>query len=440
MGTFKEENPITYRIDKMRKDWMENVCDDTQLVRWLLEKDEVRMVKAFSLLESSEHGQVPDLFMNFDVPFSTEDQYGLDLLNSWLEIWNNEDARKEVEPANVLPDWDDTPYKDAPVKNSERTFLEAMSSFVKSVDPKMKLVLNVMPTAYVGEPGFTDWVLNCLEVLPENLRLMVYDLDEDPIFHKVPMHFKTVTIFPRLNMAEATKEIVRQGDANDPAVGVNLCILNISEAAENKDEDGINRWGKEGLEVAEKTGLKSILATMYLAYGSAFYQLKKMKDAIRLFEDGEAEAIQGKAEDDIAVPAVLLQTYNFQAAAFLYTKKWDKAREAFLKASQEAQEQKNMAFYMEAQRQASLMSEKLHDDEKAYDLLVETYETCKPLDALNVKFTSMLLICERLYEFAYDQKNKQLVDEIEEYASNIWGKEWKDVSQKEVYQNILTTE
>lgn len=440
MSTFKDENPITYRIEKMRKIWIENVCDTTQLVRWLVQKDEVRMVKAFSLLESSEHGQIPDLFLNFDVPFSTEKEYGLDLLNNWLEIWNNEDARNEVESANVLPDWDDAPFRDAPAKNSEKTFLDAMSSFAASIDPKQKLVLNIMPTAYIGEPGFTDWVLNCLEVIPDNLRLMVFDLDESPIFHKVPMHFSTITLFPRLNMAEATKEIVRQGDMNDPAVGVNLCILNIAEATEDKDEDEINRWGKEGIEVAEKTGLKSIVATMYLAYGSAFYQLKKMKDAIRLFEAGEAEAIQGKDENDIAVPAVLLQTYNFQAAAHLYKKKWDKARENFLKASQEALDQKNMAMFMEAQRQASIMSEKMHDDQMAYDLLVDTYEKCKPLGNLNVKFTSMLLVCERLYEFAYDQKDKNLVDDIEDFAKEVWGEEWKDISQKEVYQNILTTE
>jgi tetratricopeptide (TPR) repeat protein len=297
-----------------------------------------------------------------------------------------------------------------------------------------------MPAAYIGEPGFTEWVLKCLDIMPENVRFMVFDLDESPVFHKIPMHFRVKTLIAKLNMAEATKEIVRQGDLNDPAMGVNLCILNISEATEKKDEDEINHWGKEGLEVAEKTGLKSIVSTMYLAYGSAFYQLKKMKDAIRLFESAEEHALQGKAEDDIAVPAVLLQTYNFQAAAFLYTKKYEKARDAFLKASEEALGQNNMAMYMEAQRQASIMSEKLHDDSKAYDLLMDTFEKCKPLGSLNVKFTSMLLVCDKLYEYAYDQKNKGLVDEIEDFATEIWGEQWKDISQKEVYQNILTTE
>ena len=440
MSTFKDENPITYRIDKMRKNWAENVCDATQLVRWVVLKDEVRMFKAFSLLEASEQGQIPDLFLNFDISFSSPERYGLDLLESWFLIWDSEDARAEVEHANVIPDWDDKPYRNAPIKKSEETFLTAMSTFAASIDPDQQLVLGIMPAGYMGEPGFLEWVLKCLEIMPSNLKFMIYDLSEKPIFHKVPMHFKVTSLVAHLNMSEATKEIVRQGDLNDPAVGVNLCILNIAEAAGEKNENQIHHWGKEGVDIAEKTGLKSIVATVYLAYGSAFYQLKKFKEAIRLFETAEDEALKGKAESDIAVPAILLQTYNFQAAAYLYTKKYEEARECYMKASDEALNQKNMAMYMEAQRMASIMSEKMYDTEKAFSLIKDTYEKCKPLDKLNLKFTSMLLICLRYYEFAYDQKNKALVDEIDAFASDIWSEQWKDVSQKDVYENILTTE
>lgn len=440
MGTFKEENPITYRIEKMRANWMENVSDNTQLVRWVVLKDEVRMVKAFALLESSEHGQIPDLFINFDIPFSTEQEYGLDLLNNWLSIWNNEEARAEVADANVLPDWDDKPFQNAPVKKSEETFLDAMSSFAESVDPKQKLVLNIMPTDFIGEPGFVDWVLKCLEIMPENIRFMIFDLEEMPLFHKIPMHFRVVSLIGNLNMSQATKEIVQQGDANDPSVGVNLCLLNIAEATNDKNEDEIHRWGKEGIEIAEKTGLKSIVATIYLAYGSAFFQLKKMKEAIRLFKSAEEQALEGKTEEDVAIPAIMLQVYNFQAAAYVYTKKYEEARACFMKSSDEALRQKNVAMYLESQRQASMMSEKLYDTQAAYDLVFEAYEKYKEYDKLQLKFTSMLLVCNRLYDFVYDEKNKPLIDEVDDFATGIWGEHWKDVSQKEVYQTILTTE
>jgi len=440
MSTFKDENPITYRIEKMRANWVENVADDTQLVRWIVQKDEVRMVKAFALLESSEHGQIPDLFINFDIPFSTEQEYGLDLLNNWLSIWNNEDARAEVADANVLPDWDDTPFQDAPVKNSEESFLDAMSSFAESIDPKQKLGLNVMPSDFMGEPGFVEWVLKCLEIMPENLRFMIFDLDEIPLFHKIPMHFRVSSLMANLNMSQATREIVQQGDANDPSVGVNLCLLNIAEATNDKNEDDIHKWGKEGVEIAEKTGLKSIVATIYLAYGSAFFQLKKMKEAIRLFKLGEEQALAGAVEEDVAIPAVILQVYNFQAAAYLYRKKYEEARECFLKSAEESLRQKNVAMYLESQRQASIMSEKLYDTKAAYDLTEEAYEKYKTHDKLQLKFTSMLLICNRLYDYAYDEKNKPLIDEIDEFATDIWGEHWKDASQKEMYQSILTTE
>ena len=321
MNTFKEENPIMYRIDQMRKNWEDHVCDNTQLVRWVLLKDEVRMLKAFSLLEASEYGQIPDFFINFDVPFSSVERYGYDLLTSWLEIWNNPDARAEVADANVLPDWDDTPYQDAEVKGSETTFLHAMSSFAKSISANQQLVLNVVPAGYKGAPAFTEWILKCLETFPENLRLMVFDLKEAPKFHEVPMHFKVCTLVADLNMHEATKEIIQQGDMNDPSAGVNLCLLNIAEATNEKDEEKIHHWGKEGLEIAEKTGLKSIVATVYLAYGAAFYQLKKTDRAMDLFKAAEEQAIQGNREEDIAVAAILLQAYNFQAAVCLYGKK-----------------------------------------------------------------------------------------------------------------------
>lgn len=440
MSTFKEENPITYRIEQMRKKWIEGVCDATQLVRWVIEKDEVRMFKAFSLLEASEHGQIPDLFLNFDVSFSSVENYGLELLNSWLEVWDSPDARAEVESANVIPDWDASPYRDARAKNSEETFLNAMSSFAASVDPDQQMVLGVTPVGYIGEPGFTEWVLKCLEIIPDNLKLLVYDLTDSPNFHRVPMEFKVSTLVANLNMSEATKEIIRQGDLNDPAVGVNLCVLNISEAANDKNEDDIHHWGKEGVKIAEETGLKSIVATVYLAYGSAFYQLKEFKEALKLYQAAEESVMEGEAGNDIAIPAVLLQVYNFQAATYLYTKKYDLAREYFLKSSEEALRQKNMAMYMEAQRQASAMSEKMHDDEKAYSIIEETYEICKPHDKLNLKFTSMLLICLKYHEFAYDQKNEPLVKEIDEFATGIWGDQWKDISQKEVYESLLTAE
>ena len=438
MSTFKEENPITYRIEQMRKNWKENICGDVQLVRWLIEKEEVRMVKAFSLLEGSEHGQIPELFLNFEIPFFSVDSYGKDLTDTWLTLWNNEEARKEVEYANVLPDWDDTPYRDCEEKNSDLTFLMCIASFARAIGPDEIMVLNVMPAAYDGDPGFVEWIVKCLKKLPANIRLMVYDLEDRQLFEKIPSFINAATLVADLKMNEAVKEIVTQGDSNNPAVGVNLCLLNISDAVNEEDEKQIHHWGKKGLKMAEDTGLKSIIATVYLAYGSAFFQLQNFKEALKLFHQAEIESISGmEANDDVAVPAVLLQTYNFQASTYLSTKKYDKAQNYFLETSKEALRQKNTVMYIEARRQAALMAEKRYEKTDAYSILKETYDTSKVEDKINLKFSSMLLLCSALHEYAFDHKNKELMNEIADFATEIWGEHWENLSQKEVYQTIL---
>lgn len=440
MSTFKQENPITYRIEQMRKNWINNVCESTQLVRWLIEKDEVRMVKAFSLLEGSDHGQIPELFLNFEIPFSTVERYGKDLTDSWLALWNNEEARAEIEHANVMPNWDHAPYQNCEEKNSDLTFLMCIGSFTKAIDPDQILVLNVMPAAYDEDPGFAEWILKCLKKLPENLRLMVYDLEERQVFKKIPTFINSVTLNANLKMNEAVKEIVTQGDKNNPAVGVNLCLLNIADAVNDNDEKQIHHWGKKGLEMAKSTGLKSIEATVYLAYGSAFFQLQNFKEALKLFHQAEIESINGMESGDAAVPAVLLQTYNFLASTYLSTKKYDKAQNYFLETGKEAWKQKNTVMYIEARRQAANMSEKRHEKEDAYTILNETYDNCKTKDKIDLKFSSMLLLCTALYKYAFNNKNKSLMDEITDLATEIWGEHWENLSQKEVYQNILTPE
>lgn len=438
MNTLKEENPITYRMDQMRKNWEDHVFQEAQLVRWLIKKDEVRMVKAFSLLEGSEHGKIPELFLHFEIPFSSAETYGKDLMDSWLTLWNSEEARKEIEHANALPDWNDAPYQNCPAENSGPAFFECMSSFARSVAKDQMMVIHVMPASYTGDPNFVQWVFTCLKKLPSNLRLMIYDLDDQQVFHKIPPEIKTVTLHANLDMHMAMQQIIQQGDVNDPAVGVNLCLLHISEAVNQKDEKEINRWGKKGLKMAKATHLKSIEATVLLAYGSAFYQLKKFKDALHLFHKAEVESIKGLETKDTAIPAVLLQTYNFQASVYLVTQKYDRAQAYFLKTSEESLKQKNTVMYIDARRQAAFMAEKQYKKDEAYTLLYETYEGCKKENKTSLKFSSMLLLCIALHKYAFEHKNRSLMEEISDFASDIWGEHWKNMSQKEAYQTVLT--
>ena len=439
MSTFKEENAITYRIAQMQKKWVDTVTPQTQLVRWLVKKDEVRMVKAFSMLEASEHGKLTELFLNFEQPFIGVEDYGKDLVHSWITLWNDQKSRDEVAHANVLPDWDDTPYHNIRKENSEWTFIKCMSSFATAIDPKIILVLNVMPQAYRGTSAFAEWVKKSLKILPSNLKLMVVDLESSQRFRDMPKYINEAILVPDLKMNEAIREIVSSGDTNNPAVGVNLCLLNMAEATNDGNEEQIQYWGIEGVKIAKETNLKSIEATVLIAHGSALYQLKKFQKAMDLFEKAEDTSIEGINEQDPSAPIVLLQSYNIQASTYLYKKDYTKALEYYIKTAAEAKSQNNIMMQIEACRQAAYVAARDYKKGEAYELLQQAYEEGKKVDQTTQKFSSMLLICIKLYEYADENKNEKLTKNIEEYATQIWGEQWKDLSQEEVYQQLLIT-
>lgn len=438
MSVFKEENAITYRIAQMQVQWEAVVAKETQLIRWLVKKDEVRMVKAFHMLEASEHGKLPALFLNFELPFEDIDTYGKDLVDSWTALWNDEKSRNEVAHANVLPNWDDTAYRSVATKNSAWSFMHCMSSFATAIDPKTVLILNIMPHAYMGDPEFVAWTEKCLKSLPSNLKLVVVDLKERQKFDNIPSYINQVTIEPNLDMQAAMKEIVSSGDTNNPAVGVNLCLLNIGEALNEKDKKQIHHWGKEGVKIAKETGLPSIEATVLIAYGSALYQLKKFDDALELFKKAEETSMEGLNTDPTAA-TLLLQSYNIQASTYLYKKKYTIAQEYYIKTATEAQSQKNPMMQVEAYRQAAYCAVKDGEKEEAYTLLQEAYTEGRKMEIEAQKYSSMLLISVKLYEYAGNNRNDDLEKDIAQYATNMWGEHWQNISQKEAHKQILTT-
>ncbi len=438
MSTFKEENAITYRLAKMQKKWIQFICKKAKVIRWLVDKDEARMVKAFAVTEASEHGKIEDLFINFETPFIDPKLYGKTLANDFVTLWNSKEAREEVAHANVLPQWDDTPYQEIQEKDSHLSFLQCMSSFADAIDDKTNIVLFLSPSELNNGATFANWVLDAAESLPSNLKIMVCDLKEKPHFKNFEESKTHITLEADLDMRGAIRELITAGDTNNPAIGVNLCILNLTEASGKKDIKAIHHWGKEGIRLAKETGFASIHATVLLAYGSAFYQLKKFDLALDLYHKAEIISLEGLSTEDTVSATLLIQAYHFQAATYLYTKKKEKAFDYYQKTATEAFSQKNTLLYLEASRQAAYIAKKRYEDEQAYTILKDTYSEGKKLAPHTSKFSSMLLICVGLHAYADDFGNDILKNEVSSYATTIWGEHWQDLSEKEAYETILT--
>ena len=431
MAAFKEENAITYRIEKMRKQWSKAVQRDSQLIKWSVKHDEVRMVQAFSLLEGSENGKLPEFFLNFQVPFSDTDTYAKVLTEFWLQLWNSPDARIEVESHNVLPDWDDARFKHIPEEDNIPIFLECMSAFTTAIHKKQILILNIMPLAYDRNSEFREWVWECAKNLPKNLKLMIYDVVDYPLFEKTPRDIDCVTSTPDLEMSNAMREILTAGSGtgSQSAMDINVCLFNMADALKDKDITEVRHWGKEAVDIGKKLKNKSLEATAYLAYGSGLFQLRKTDEAVKQYEAAEKIAQQGIAEKDATAPSLLLQSYNFLAALYHYKKKREKAAAYYEKTADTALEQNNLIMYMESSRLGAEMMRKTGERKKAYSWLKKAYQNGQSLPAETQKFSSMLLLCATLENYAEQENEIELMGTIDEHASNIWVTDWRELGK-----------
>ncbi|MCT4665991.1 MAG: hypothetical protein N4A45_12250 [Flavobacteriales bacterium] len=440
MAKFQEDNAITFRLKEMQKMWIKEICKKHQLVRWLVDKDEIRMVKAFVLAEASEHGKIEDLFIGFETPFEDPKKYGKALKEEFLTVWNSPEYRKEVEDYDVLPNWDSKPFEYPEEDKDGLFFAHCMASFAESIGKKTNIVLCLLPHAFYGNQLLGEWLENLVKKLPKNLKLMVMDAKDYSMFDFFRETKNSKTLEPNLDMSGAIRELIQNGDPHSPATGINLCILNLMEASKNKDLDAIKKWGEKGIRICRDMESKSMEATILLSYGSAYFQLKKYKIAIEKYALAEEISAKGRAEKDPTCDILNLQSKHFLAATYFVRKKRKISLEYYIQTAQKALEQENIMIYLEAQRQSIYISKKLWRSSEAQEIAKTAYYKGITLNKELLKFSPMLLITQSHYDFSKNENNQDEMKKIETFAIDIWGENWEDLSVKEGYQSVLEPE
>lgn len=435
----QENNAITHRITQLQTKWYRKVKEDTKLVRWLIEENEYRMLEAFVLLESGEHGVLSEFFFPFTIPFfdNKEESFALNLKNAWIDTWNNKQYRDEV-PKKLLPQWQSQPYENTTVKNREQEFLECMSSFAQAISNNARLVLVLLPQnlKQLGKQ-WGNWVLSLTEKLPDNLQIMVVDYKDSKAFRYIPNEVKEVSIEANLKMFQAMKEIVASsGDAHEPGIAINTCLLNIFEELQKENIRGVELWGNKGIEVAKEAASKSLEATVLITYGSAYFQLKKYDKALVKFKNALTACYDGIAQDDTVCESLLIQGYNFTAATYHVKRNKSEAIEYYLKTAETAKSYQVYPTYIQSIRLASELSVKQFNSKEAYKLLNNCFETVKELDKTMLRYTTFFLVCEKLYDKYHVNNEKDAAITVENLAKSIWGEHWKKPKPEEMIQPV----
>ncbi|MFM2375893.1 MAG: hypothetical protein RLZZ165_990 [Bacteroidota bacterium] len=428
MSNLNASNPIVHRLSLMRDKWMEGVSPDTKAVIWHVEPDEARMVQALVAVEASAQGELPWYFLDFAVPFHSYAQYGPALVEQWLNRWENEEARKTVAESDALPQWDGEPFQQRVNVDGPAGFLDCMSSFAGRIQGRTgRLVLYLMPPHSDDRKGLARWMQAAVDLLPDNLCILLYDVAGNPLFEEIRKKKGVITLQARLDMQGAMREVAEAGDPNDPGVRFNLAVLNATEALGKGDEAGVHHWGKAAVEAGKASKSSALESAGWLVYGTSMYQLRKFEASLEMYTSAQEIAETGKNAGDAACSAILLQALSMKAAAYLLLKKHADAAKHYERMAVEAGHQGNPMMECEGYRLLAGMPPKSFDNNERIRFLQKAFEAGLKLPPETQRFSSLHAVCIHLLDLAAKMKHHELQAMVDSHARSLWGVQWRDL-------------
>jgi hypothetical protein len=259
-------------------------------------------------VQNEEIGDVPDLFVRLDAPFSNRDGYvsalGEEFVAGYLE------SRDVIVESGLAADW--VPPERLPSESDLAYFVRCCISFRRYYDGAMQLlVLALMPEQAGDAEGWQEWLIALLqEELPAEVRVMVLDdagaPQLDRLAEEAPALVRTVR--PELDMARAMEELAADSGETGPGSLFRRHLLRLNSAAAKGEVEAAARAAAAALRVAEREGWRDMQTVVHLALGAGYLGAGRAQDALRCYRAASAVSGEAQAQGDPAGPKLLIQS------------------------------------------------------------------------------------------------------------------------------------
>lgn len=435
MSAALEQNPITHRIELMRLQWKDNVEDSkTNLVRWLIQPDELKMVQAFCDLEQGEMAALPDMFLTLKTNFTSIETYGDDLLLEWISRFEDSKQMEEAAKRGMNVNWNFQKYK----KKGANLF-ESIIEHIETCFPEFEecFCIYLNPTQCAGVSSFAKWIKSQLDHLPSRIRIILHDFIGQEHFNILMQSKRQVNIIPDLNMGDALKEVInQQANPNDHHAQFTKCILQMSEAAKQNDVNELNKFGQLALHHASKTKLNAMFLSAYMCWGLNLQLLKQYTESFKKYNTGITLAQKViKEEGDETCMSVLIQLHSFKAANHIHLKEYQNGMNEYEIMASLAKEYKQPMMQMEAYRMAALYAPKSNDSKKLIPLLTEAFKCSHSIPNETLLYSQFPILCKELYEMI-SVVQPELGDEIHQKMTTLMDSDWLKKVTRDYFTNI----
>jgi tetratricopeptide (TPR) repeat protein len=426
-------NAISQRLEVLQSHYYTFYNDESaRILLWLIEADEYAMIEKFMDVESSIDGSSPDLFIKFGSPFTSAPTYGSSLtaeLNALVEYYKEETGDK-----GVAIDWrlNVDEFSEEEQKTS-KIFTRNLSAFGNSLeDLETNVLAFLAPSEIKKFSKMENWLLQAIqEGIPDNVRFMLVDFIENPVFNKLPDTPGVMAVTANLDMTSAMKELASSAGSDNPGTHFQMIFIDLSKAASKKEMEKVEKYANQAMEIAVAQGWLHLQVAVHMTVGSAWMQqknyektLKSFDAAIRLGENSQKlkEPIAGKLLSNalFAKAAVFVSMSNFEDAVSIY--------ESIVPVTVE---DKDHYMSMEAWRMAGFCNERIDALDKSYVNYQNALEAAEQLEkemlqdsSLHYAGSALLKINDQLYG---DLEKEEW---IEEKMNTLLGEDWKTNSRK----------
>lgn len=360
------KNAIVRRLDKLCGLWSGFAeQSEPRLLRWLVAADDRTMMETFFNLQAEGNGELPDLFLQFRVPFASPQTYASQLLEDLRTQY--QDSRESLREAGLDDAWSVPPL--TPGSVGPAAVLAACDGFQRHYRQAMlRLAVVLSPTRIDSANEWAAWLHALLElVVPEAIRFTVIDLADAPTLDALCAAHpqRIVTIAPRLDMAAAVEEISSTSGARGPGADFQRLFIKLSNLIGGGDMGRIRPLADRALAIATREAWSAQVATIHFMVAAAQNAAGRTDDCIESYRAALAAAQTLRAEQNPAGPKLALQACFGIGTALVLAGRNTEAAPAYGRALPFAREGQDQLMEMEAWRMAGYCYEQANDLERA---------------------------------------------------------------------------
>ncbi len=427
----RKKNAIEQRLDALIDSWNEFAQESTDgcLLRWMVTADEARMIDVFLESENESGGQTPDLFLVFDVPFETPEQYLASLVISFNEQY--EASREILEEAGVDINWI---FPESELKRNDFEWLiKRCQSFKEHYASILEhLVVVLIPESVSDVIIYEKWLRELL--LTANnaaLRFMIVDDIHSPVFSGLAQAYpdKVRTIIPNLDMPSALMELVQNVPGKGADYRFRCHLIALTNSAEKGDLAAAQQAYMSALTIAQKKEWLQMQVVAHMALGAALLGAAKFQEALIYYRKAEKVSEEAVKHNDPAGKKLLMQSRLACGAALISDGCFEDAAGLYEVTAPLALELKEQLMVLESWRMAGYCHEQNKQYSNAWNCILQALAAGEQMDAEERRVSTLPYALQALLRIAGCQQNQAGEKEIEEKAEMLLGPRWQDLLQ-----------